>query len=665
MADDGRDVTVLSHPYMVKWFSPTLLVNAAIRAMVSPVFGTFADARAAQANVDGFDAKALEQVAVRYDLTRVQPYLAEPARLIDESGAVWLDYIADTGDGFDSSYAMASLVAAKSLTVMRPGSKVRHELPAGQIVIFGGDQVYPYPSREEYRARFVTPFEMAFSDLSRPRLSFVIPGNHDWYDGLNSFDYLFCQARYGQKAGRSIGALVFPQHRSYFALRLPYNWWFWGVDIQFSDYLDAGQVQYFEAVARQMADRGADGLEHKVVLAVAVPGWQYEEALARASNSNIRAISEIAERAGAKVCAVISGDAHHYSRYFSRTLGLNLITAGGGGAFLHPTHQLYDDITYRWQGADHTFDLYCRPAADQRKRAFERAVYPSKATSFWLTWGNLLFPLWNYWFAVGLGTFYWLMTWMYSQTPIERTSCMIDNRVERRPLVENILVYDTQTCGLLGSTWGAWISDLIGVTLQAGIYQFLLGIFGLGMWFLLVRYADARRRWKRLVIGTLHFLTHVSAMISLYILVNHYGYWTHFGEWTKSIFGPVLGQQVEILRTAAYMAQMIFFGGVIAGFVWGLYLFICCAVFKRHWNDAFSALRNPDYKNFLRMKFERGRLTIYPIGLWRTPTRIEWRKGRGEDKGKLVPLIPLSPDLIDGPIVIEAATVAKRDMSRG
>lgn len=107
------------------------------------------------------------------------------------------------------------------------------------------------------------------------------------------------------------------------------------------------------------------------------------------------------------------------------------------------------------------------------------------------------------------------------------------------------------------------------------------------------------------------------------------------------------------------MTQMIVLGGIAAGFVWGIYLFICCGFGKRHWNEAFSALRIPDYKNFLRMKIEKDRLTIYPIGLARTPTRLEWRFGKGADEGKLSPMSPLKPSLIDGPIVIEAAKVRR------
>lgn len=253
---------------------------------------------------------------------------------------------------------------------------------------------------------------MAFAEGARARLCFAIPGNHDWYDGLNSFDFLFCKARYGQGDSR-IGSLQFRQHRSYFAVRLPHNWWILGCDIQFSDYLDAGQTRYFQAIADRMQ---AEPGEHKVIVCTAAPGWQYEDREARAANSNLRIVAGIVEAAGAKICAVISGDTHHYCRYYSKELGLNLITAGGGGAFLHPTHQLYDDIKFRWQGNEHPFSLNCMPPADGKAGKPGQAVFPTKTRSFWLTWRNIWFPIWNPTFATLLGVFYWLMTWMYSQT---------------------------------------------------------------------------------------------------------------------------------------------------------------------------------------------------------------------------------------------------------
>ena len=100
MSESNDDQGRLTLPYMVRWFSPTLLANAAIRAAVSPVFGTFADARSVQANVDGFETHNLHMVAQRYDLSE--------AGIADPLGVVWVDYLADTGDGFDSTYAMGA-----------------------------------------------------------------------------------------------------------------------------------------------------------------------------------------------------------------------------------------------------------------------------------------------------------------------------------------------------------------------------------------------------------------------------------------------------------------------------------------------------------------------------------------------------------------------------
>ncbi len=654
MATDDKGKGLFSLPTMVRWFSPSLLANAAARSVLSPIFGTFADARGAQAAVDGFLPETLRKVVQRHDL--------RDAGLTVGDGAVWVDYIADTGDGFDATYAVASTAAQDQLAVARRGAKERYDLPSGKILILGGDQVYPYPTRDEYRDRFAYPFSMAYSDLSNPRMTFAIPGNHDWYDGLNSFDFLACQARYGQDQGTRVGSLIFSQHRSYFAIRLPYNWWIWGADIQFSPYLDAGQAHYFRAVARCMQEEAAadpDEPEHKIILCVAAPGWQYEEKLAREANSNIRMMAEIAADGGAKICAVISGDSHHYARYHSAELGLNLVTAGGGGAFLHSTHQLQSKIRYPWLGGEHEFDLKCRPSVHGPNVEPEVAVFPSRSSSFWLTWRNLLFPVWNYTFATLLGTFYWLMTWMYSQTPIvNRGSCSVNGRP---PLVEDILVYHRGGCDLQGDTAWARLGDLATITVQAGIYQFLLGILGLGMLLILIAYADARSRWKRILMGTLHWFAHICAMVALYIGVNLYGYWEWFGDWTVTALTPFLGASVLLVRTLSYMAQMVLGGGFVAGLVWGLYLFITCAFFKRHWNDAFSALRIGDYKNFLRMKLERDRMTIFPIGIKRTPSRIEWswRKGEGAHKGRYVPLIKMTPLLIDGPVVIDAADVRK------
>ncbi|MFM9941596.1 MAG: hypothetical protein ACKVP7_19090 [Hyphomicrobiaceae bacterium] len=657
MAIEPNDKSLFSLPNMVGWFNPQLLANAAIRAAISPVFGTYADARASQATIDGFKPEELTFAASRH--------LLADADVISNDGAVWVDYLADTGDGFDSTYAMASLVAADTLEVARAGSTIKHKLPTGRVFVLGGDQVYPYPSREEYDRRFVYPFRMAFSAPSQARLTFVIPGNHDWYDGLNSFDFLFCQARFGiDRVGETIGNLHFTQHRSYFATRLPNNWWIWGADIQFSQYLDVGQVRYFQAVADIMLNRSPGEPEHKVILCIAEPGWQYENEAARAANSNISIVTGIADRAGAKVCAVLSGDTHHYCRYYSKELGLNLITAGGGGAFLHPTHQLYKSISFNWLGTPHEFDMRCKPTPEGAP-AQGASAWPSRGASIWMTFWNAMFPVFNYTFAILLGIFYWLMTWMYAQTAVARQECLIrpegsrDFVIVSRPLIEDILFHgNARTCGLKGDGVIAQAQDLIGISINAAIANFLLGIFVIALLVACISYADARRFWKRMIMGTMHWLAHITAMIVLYIVVSRIG--TPFGGQLAELAKPYLFGFHTLLQTVTYMTLMIFGGGAVAGLVWGCYLLISCALFKRHWNDAFSALRLADYKNFLRMKIDGEVLTIYPIGLKRSPLRIGWQRQGGQANARYEPRIALSPELIDGPIVIDARQVRMR-----
>jgi hypothetical protein len=655
MADDPKDPGLLLLPTMVRWFRPRLLANAAIRAAISPVFGTYADARVTQASVDGYSPEDVSRVARRYELS--------PSEVVSSDGAVWVDYLADTADGFDSTYAMAWLVAQDALGVSRRGSTAKHTLFCGRVFILGGDQVYPYPSRQEYEARFVFPFGMAFSDPAQPRLTFVIPGNHDWYDGLNSFDFLFCQARFGIGDGGSIGNMHFTQHRSYFAVRLPNNWWIWGADIQFSQYLDVGQVRYFQAVADIMRDRKPEEPEHKIIMCIAEPGWQYEDELAQSSRSNLAIVSGIADQAGAKVVTVLSGDSHHYCRYYAKELGLNLITAGGGGAFLHPTHQLYNTIRFKWLGTDYQFDLNTRPTVDGEAGRGSTA-FPARLQSRLLTFGNLLFPMWNYTFATLLGTLYWLMTWMYSQTAVWRANCVIrppggrDFIIVQRPLIEDILVEHTTTCGLQGATLREQIQDLIGVSISAGINNFLLGIFAIGLLAACIGYADARRLWKKTAMGILHWTAHIIAMVVLFRVVTVWG--TPLGRWLAELGRPFMGEVASLLQTATYVVLMIFGGGTIAGLVWGMYLFISCAIFHRHTNDAFSALRIADYKNFLRMKIDGEVLTIYPIGLRRTPSRLEWQRESGKPNARFVPRMGIAPELIDGPIVIDARTVRMR-----
>lgn len=114
-------------------------------------------------------------------------------------GSVWIDWVADLGDGFDSTYAMASLLSRKELKVADT------PLPRGQALIMGGDEVYPKASRQAYMNQLRQPCAWASpdngpkDDAGRPVLA--IPGNHDWYDGLVLFLAFFCKEKPWQHLG--------------------------------------------------------------------------------------------------------------------------------------------------------------------------------------------------------------------------------------------------------------------------------------------------------------------------------------------------------------------------------------------------------------------------------------------------------------------------------
>src|SRR6266850_5884441 len=139
-------------PQMVDWFDPLVLGMVAIRTLISTTIGQYADQRPMQQAMDGEKGEPLTR---RHDYSKPanmpQFVLApegdpdnpryrkdrqdRPRQLqLDETGAMWVDFIADLGDGFEATYAMAYLLAAHELTVCGTDKP----LPAGQILIFGG-----------------------------------------------------------------------------------------------------------------------------------------------------------------------------------------------------------------------------------------------------------------------------------------------------------------------------------------------------------------------------------------------------------------------------------------------------------------------------------------------------------------------------------------------
>ncbi len=322
-------------------------------------------------------------------------------------------------------------------------------LDAGEILIMGGDQAYPQSSALEYQHRLIDPYNWAFTPAEtglpdqKERKLFALPGNHDWYDGLGAFDSLFCSARdrISEGDGKLIGGWRCKQHRSYFAIRLPDDWWIWGADIQLGGVLDDPQRDYFDIMSKET------GAGSKIMLCLAEPSWTHE------NYDNLFEIVTIAQSNGAKVCAVLAGDLHHYSRYVavrslsetedvsdknSPLLGTQFITCGGGGAFAHATHGLKSSLELKWPDAG-AIDADRARSTKKGVQAFRgsllgedarsglrnvkveaksyemqpKAIYPSRNTSRLLCLKNLWLPFHNTSFALFVGIIYLLYAWVF------------------------------------------------------------------------------------------------------------------------------------------------------------------------------------------------------------------------------------------------------------
>jgi hypothetical protein len=196
-----------------------------------------------------------------------------------------------------------------------------------------------------------------------------------------------------------------------------------------------------------------------------------------------------------------------------------------------------------------------------------------------------------------------------------------------------------------------------------------------------------RRYVTKFFVGTGHFLAHVAAMFTLSFLVVSLN-----NQMAPAIerelqainatrdarpaivrviiresLDPLLRQPApgskerppvrELVGFMSYPALMVGLGALIGGSLWGFYWVLTGMIARMHAEDAFAALRIQNYKNFLRLKFEPDRLTIYPIGIDKVPDREGWLNApmgasAPPHNPKLVPKKPIGVRLIENPIVI-------------
>ncbi len=578
---------------MVGWFDPSELFSTGLRSMVSLVIGEQSDKRLMQALASRKQEYYDHSIHYQDRAHGPQPLKESPRE------DIWLDYICDTGDGWNPTYAIAMAAAQRTLTVH--GSHGAMDLPRGDVLVFGGDEVYPTPSREEYQRRLVTPYTKAFGDdqpKERPHV-YAIPGNHDWYDGLSAFSRLFCS----DIGGRRFAGWWTRQKRSYFVLKLPHRWWLIGSDGQLQSDMDVPQIEHF----REIADRHMKAGD-KVILCLSLPVWVYAQkyrAMGRTFDETdlIHLREEVFAKRGIEVKVYMTGDLHHYRRHeeTKESAGsaqpVQKITAGGGGAFLHPTHE--EDVSL-------LVEEPVTPEATARSYAV-KATYPDMKKSARIAYGNLLFLFKNPRFGIVPALLYLITAWLVGAS--------VGQEVPRSP-------------------WRALLitADVVGDNPGLAIWMLcILGAF--------LAFTDTHSKVYRIIGGLAHWAAHMAAMF-------------YIGWGALSLSTMIFGDPGFLRSTLT--GSMVFAGGWIAGSIlMGIYLLISINVFGRHSEEAFSGLKHQDHKHFLRLNIDRqGTLTIWPIKIERVPRDWRERKAGETANALVVPAEPMQAELIEAPIVV-------------
>ena len=540
---------------MVRWFDPHQLIDTAARVMGSGLWNSYADAREMQALV----------AAKIYDRS--------------EGEEIWFDYVADLGDGWNSTYTIARLLALEELSL--PGDDDLGALPRGQFLVMGGDEVYPVPKRSEYESRLLGPYRAALPCAPDPGPElFAIPGSHDWYDGLINFTNIFCR-------GRSIGGWATKQSRSSFAMKLPRGWWLWGVDLQFGDYLDEAQLAYFAGATTEMEPGD------RIILCMAKEVQSGRDSNEVSSDRDLGYLErEVIEPAGGRVAVYLKSGRHHYARWEEEDGPTQLIIAGGGGAFMHPTHDLPE-----------TNDPYPREEPDRFRRAH---VYPSERASKKVRKWVFVLPAYNLPLAAVFGAIYLGLAFMLNLHLAER---------------HRNLGLDDLRRALWSSPTAFVLLLLVIVTIAA-----------------LVRLAHEASGEGRLFIGLIHSAILYATLAGVLIGAS---------QLTSGIAS-------DAASLAAFLGLVAVLGGIVGVLGIAAYLW-ATNVFGYHGNEAYAPLHYANYKNFLRLHIDTdGVLTVYPVGVDKVAKKWRFDPDAPASAPWLAPVGGESPAcLIEPPIRIE------------
>ena len=301
---------------------------------------------------------------------------------------------------------------------------------------------------------------------------------------------------------------------------------------------------------------------------------------------------------------VIAGDLHHYRRHIltrhdDEPPRCHFVTAGGGGAFLHPTHA-WIDVDARQRGPE-------RPDKTWLKLV---KAFPSKRRSRKMTLGLFWFAFTNRWFMAASAAIYGLIALAF----------LLSIRVLPVPS-PHAAFWDRMQ-------WSAALSPAV-----IGWLAIMLAGF--------VASTDTSVRWYRWVGGLTHGSVHIAASLTIPCLL--------MVAFAENIAHDALWLLPALLASVAL-------GALAGAVIMGLYLLGSLLIFGRHRNEAFSALRIEGYKNFLRLKMTAKGIDFIAFGIRRVP---EWDVDRSGTvlRRRILPSKPIAPGDAEHPFVIERFTV--------
>ncbi|KAL6880444.1 hypothetical protein ACP4OV_012009 [Aristida adscensionis] len=632
---------------MVPWYSGTSadLFKTAFDLMVSVTLF-----------VGRFDMRMMQAAMKRpMDETQNNDLLYD---YFNEREDLWFDFVADTGDGGNSSYTVARLLAQPSIKIVIGGSM--HTLPRGNLLLVGGDLAYPNPSSFTYERRFFKPFEYALQPppwyraehiaLDKPEVPpgvsnmkdydgpqcFIIPGNHDWFDGLHTFMRYICHKSW-------LGGWFLPQKKSYFALQLPKGWWIFGLDLALHGDIDVYQFKFFAELCRNKV-----GENDSVVIVTHEPNWLLDWYWKETTGRNVSHL--IQEYLNGRCKLRMAGDLHHFMRHSATQSDKpnfvpHLLVNGCGGAFLHPTH-VFKNFE-RFSGT--TYEC--------------KAAYPSYEDSSGIALGNILkFRKKNWQFDTIGGFIYFIL--VFSMFP----QCNLVHILNEETWSGRLKSFSsTIWSSLLYIFEHSYVSSVGSLTLLMASYSFV---------------PSKLSRRKRAIIGSLHVLAHLTAALLLMLLLElgievcirnnllaTSGYHTlyewyrsmeseHFPDptglrvrleqWTLGLYPAcikylmsafdvpevmavtrinickngmmALSRSVLIMYYTSVFIYFWIFSTPVVSLIFGSYLYICINWFHIHFDEAFSSLRIANYKSFTRFHIKKdGDLEIYTLAVDKVP----------------------------------------------